>query len=138
MSRAFHELRHSGRTGRTFGFERLDGVGADVIGHTRVAVAHEPPDQVGAHAAQAHHAQLHWLICAHNSCSLFSAMPCAVALVADLTDYDRLPLKMRTLLLGQVVEVVPPTVVAVKWFSTHDVMAPAFEPEVAPAPPAMK
>ena len=47
------------RTRCSLGHERRDGIGADVVDHAGVAVAHQAAHDVRAHPAQANHAELH-------------------------------------------------------------------------------
>ena len=61
-----HELLEGGRAGGALTLELLDVVRRVVIGDDPVAVAHQPPGQVGAHPAQPDHAQLHRLVGCHE------------------------------------------------------------------------
>ena len=45
-----HELLEGAGARRPLVFERLDGVGVDVIDDAAVPASHQPPHQVGAHA----------------------------------------------------------------------------------------
>jgi hypothetical protein len=71
---------------RAVGFQRLDRVGVDVVGHAAVAVAHEPADEVGAHPAEPDHPELHRRISWHGwfvlTCCGQRALDCQRALSA--------------------------------------------------------
>ena len=48
------------RARRAFGRERCDRFRILVVDHRRVAVLHQPADDIAAHPAQADHAELHF------------------------------------------------------------------------------
>jgi hypothetical protein len=54
-----HEVVERRRADRPFALELLDGRCVDVVHDALVTVLREPPNQVGAHASEADHAQLH-------------------------------------------------------------------------------
>ena len=57
-----HELREGVRARRPLARQLVDRRLAHVVGHALVAVAHESPDEVGAHPAEADHPELHCVL----------------------------------------------------------------------------
>src|SRR5205823_13741759 len=53
------ELLQRGGAGRALARQLLHGCRIDVVGHALVAAPHEPAHEVGSHAAEADHSELH-------------------------------------------------------------------------------
>ena len=58
-----------GRAVGAVGLERRDGVREDVVADAAVPVAHEPPDDAGAHPAEPDHPELHGCVRGHRASS---------------------------------------------------------------------
>ena len=61
-----HHVRQRGRSDRTLSNEFGNRIRVDVEHDAAMTIAHQPSDDVGAHPAEADHAEFHRVLCRHD------------------------------------------------------------------------